>query len=386
MTRVLSFGFVGLALLMLIGCGGKPEPERAALDADAALTKIVFASCFDQNQEPDILTTIRRAEPDLMIWMGDNVYADSKDALGRYRFGPEELEAAYAALGELEPFRKLQAAVPFLATWDDHDYGRNDAGAEYTYKEHAQRRFAQFWDVPKDDPRRTKGHGVYHSVTVGPEGQRVQIILLDTRYFRSPLTPTDQRGAKGKERYVPDPDPEKTVLGAEQWKWLGEELKKPAELRLVVSSIQLLAEGHGWERWGNLPAERQRFLDLVRDTGAGRVVVLSGDRHIGNFYADESLAYPLYEATSSSLNRPFTSNTEVLPNQLQPVYGEANFGVISIDWPTQTLTVDLRDAKGKVARQLVLSLDQLGAAGAPPEMPERKELPPSTKPPEKTNT
>jgi len=70
----------------------------------------------------------------------------------------------------------------------------------------------------------------------------VQIILLDTKYNRSAFkkdpTAKEKRLAAGKVGgYLPDEDPEKTHLGAEQWRWLEEELKKPAELRLVCSCI-----------------------------------------------------------------------------------------------------------------------------------------------------
>ena len=68
--------------------------------------------------------------------------------------------------------------------------------------------------------------------------------MLDTRYFRSPLKPTDEMNARGKERWIPDEDPSKTMLGDAQWAWLENELKRPAELRLIVSSIQVLSEGH----------------------------------------------------------------------------------------------------------------------------------------------
>ena len=75
-----------------------------------------------------------------------------------------------------------------------------------------------------------------------------------------PLKPTDQPGAAGKERYVPDDDPGKTMLGEVQWAWLADRLREPAELRLIVSSIQVVAEAHGWERWGNLAARAAAAL------------------------------------------------------------------------------------------------------------------------------
>ena len=65
----------------------------------------------------------------------------------------------------------------------------------------------------------------------------------------------------------------------------------------------MLAEGHGWERWGNFPLERQRLFDTIRGSGANGVVLLSGDRHFGALYREAPLGrYPLYEITSSGLN------------------------------------------------------------------------------------
>jgi alkaline phosphatase D len=101
------------------------------------------------------------------------------------------------------------------------------------------------------------------------------------------------------------------MLGEAQWAWLAERLREPADLRLVVSSIQVLAEGHGWERWGNLPGERARLFDLIGATGANGVVLLSGDRHIGGLYREPAgVPYPLTEITSSGINQVFPGNQE----------------------------------------------------------------------------
>lgn len=55
--------------------------------------------------------------------------------------------------------------------------------------------------------------GTYYERSFGPEGQRVQVIMLDTRFFRSALTPTDQWNARGRERYIPSEDPKQDMLG-----------------------------------------------------------------------------------------------------------------------------------------------------------------------------
>ena len=50
--------------------------------------------------------------------------------------------------------------------------------------------------------------------------------------------------------------------------------------RLIASSIQVVAEDHGWEKWMNLPHERERLYRLIRETGAEGMVFLSGDRAV----------------------------------------------------------------------------------------------------------
>jgi len=67
------------------------------------------------------------------------------------------------------------------------------------------------------------------------------VILLDPRYFRSPLRPTDERGTPGKERCLPDPDPAKTKLDDAQWRWLDERLREPAEIRIIVAWLYAMA-------------------------------------------------------------------------------------------------------------------------------------------------
>jgi alkaline phosphatase D len=271
------------------------------------------------------------------------------------------LTSSYLMAAMVPELTTLRSTTRHLATWDDHDYGKNDAGAEFPDRRESQRLFLQFWDVPRTDARWSRD-GVYHGEIFGREGFRVQVILLDTRFFRSPFKPTDQRNVPGKERYVPDRDPSKTMLGEAQWTWLAERLREPAELRLLVSSIQVVAEGHGWERWGNFPLERQRLYDLIRATKANGVIILSGDRHVGALYRQtEGVPYPLIEVTSSGLNQIYPDNSEAGPNRIGAVYGATNFGTIDVDWWVRTVTLAVRSENGEVVRQYRVQLKDLVA-------------------------
>ena len=335
----------------LPGATASAAPPPAA---DRALTRIALGSCADQRDRQPIWDAIHGWRPELMLMAGDNVYGDSfaSDLL--------ELREAYLAADRVPGFARMKRDLPVMAIWDDHDYGVNDAGAEFPWKQRSKDLFCAFWGVAADDPRRGRD-GLFHARIFGPPGRRVQVVLLDTRWFRSPLRRTDQRGAAGRERYLPDDDPDKTLLGAAQWRWLEEQFRQPAELRLVVSSIQVVVDGHGWERWGNLPRERARLYALIAETRASGVVFLSGDRHLGAFYRQaEDVPYPLHEMTSSGLTKSYRSR-EPGPNRIGEILGEINFGTVAIDWRAGRVDLALRDVLGTPQRQLALTLDELRA-------------------------
>lgn len=331
-----------------------PMPSKA-FDLSKPLSRIVFGSCVEENGDQAIWDRLTAEKPDLALLIGDNVYGDvrSNDP------SLPELKAAYMRLSMSAPFARLRAAAPVLTTWDDHDYGLNDAGADFAFRSESEALFDYVWAVGADDQRKEHA-GVYGAWIAGPEGRRVQVILLDGRYHRSPLKPTDEFGAKGKERYLPDSDPAKTLLGADQWAWLAEQLEKPADVRLLVSSIQVFADGHGFEAWATLPAEQQKLYATLNAAKVDNLIILSGDRHLGGLYKRPGLIpAPALEATASSLNLPSSrwraqsGDTYVEPDSNRvgdPVF-EVNYGLIEIDWAKRTVDVSIRGETGATLRR-----------------------------------
>ena len=188
----------------------------------------------------------------------------------------------------------------------------------------------------------------------------MQIILLDTRYFRSRLRYGRHDIVPSGGPYIPNTDPSATMLGPAQWPWLEEQLRTPAELRVVASSIQFAAAFHGGEAWANLPLERDRFLDLVEQTHADGLLFVSGDRHWSELSRIDGPGYPIYDLTIGSLTQ---SNPEPLPpnrNRVSTsVYEREAVGRMRIDWSAADPTIDLEalDADGmpQIARRLTLS-------------------------------
>jgi alkaline phosphatase D len=323
---------------------------------DGLITRIALGSCADQKKKQPIWDAIVAQAPELFVFLGDNVYADTEDMA--------EMRACYEMLAAKPGFQRLLATCPVLAVWDDHDYGVNDGGAEYAKRAGAAAVFHDFFGTPADSPARTRPGTYDVRYFDGGEGKRLQILLLDTRFFRSPLVALPERSAHGP--YDRNRDPGATLLGAEQWKWLGEELAKPADIRFIMTSIQFLPQDHHWELWENFPHERERLLKLLASQKTGPVVFFSGDRHMGEIMkleTDDALSpgFPVYEMTTSGLtNAGGGRNGEPNRHRVSPTnFQSRNFGMALIDWATREVTLELRDIDGTVVDSYVA---RLGAA------------------------
>lgn len=338
-------------LLVLIGV------LCCVVTADAApLSTIAYGSCAKQEDPQPIWKALNEADPKLFIFLGDNIYGDSHDM--------DVMRRKWDMFGAIPEYQKLRNNAEILATWDDHDYGVNDGGAEFEMKAESQQVFLDFFEEPADSPRR-KQEGIYDAKVFGPKGKRVQVILLDTRYHRSPLTRKEHGyhkadGHRGK--FTVDLSPEATILGAAQWAWLEEQLRVSAEVRIVATSIQLVPNGHHSEKWGNFPLERERFFQLVKLTGAGGVILLSGDRHCAELSrTDDEVGYSLFEVTASPLNRNMGWHNEVNEHRVGVLYTAHNFGMLHIDWDAKDpkITLQICSVNGEVVLQAHTTVGKL---------------------------
>lgn len=332
-----SEGYQQLAKQVVASIHGHLPKSRQA----AVISRILFGSCIKQDKPMPILETIADSRPEVFIFLGDNIYGDTED-MG-------VLKAKYEKLGADTGFQRLRATCPTLATWDDHDFGVNDGGADYPKRKQSEQIFEDFWLDESDNGARAHP-GIYDSHVFGPAGKRVQVILLDTRFFRSPLKRGDKRVGGP---WLPDDDPSKTMLGDAQWRWLETQLRQRADVRIIASSIQFIAEDAGQETWSNLPRERQKMVDLLAATNANGVIFISGDRHWSELSSlDRESSGRLLDLTSSSFNQihPRGTPTKNRFRELPTTYHKENFGVIDISWdqPSPQVTLEIRDLKGDV--------------------------------------
>lgn len=316
--------------------------------------RIAFGSCLHQEKPQPIWKAILKTKPDYFIFMGDNIYHDTLNAA--------EKEASYLKLKESPEFEGIRKKSTVLATWDDHDYGDNDSGGDYPTKKISEKLFEEIFKFTLADEVLYRD-GIYQARIFGPKGKKILFILPDTRYFRSPLAPGSKEDPR-QWRYLPNRDPKATVLGEVQWNWLEETLRQPADLRILVSSIELHGEEHGFENWAKFPNERKRLFDLIKKTAASKLIVLSGDRHRASISVNrDETAYPLYEITSSTFNTPLPSTARVFePNRYRfekEQYYEENFGLMTIDWKKESVHLELKDIDGKTVSSVLIDLNEL---------------------------
>ncbi|MEO1659599.1 MAG: alkaline phosphatase D family protein [Pseudomonadota bacterium] len=331
--------------------------------SDTVITKVLLGSCLDEEKGPSAaLMSLPGENADLFLMVGDNVYGDRDGrAYQNNQADLDELKESFADLAAREDFIKVRQSVPMMVSWDDHDYGANDAGKEFPFRGLAERIHEVFWSLEDQDVGQWPG--TYYARTFGPEGQRTQVIMLDTRFFRSGLTGTDEWGVKGKERYIPAPDGSmQDMLGSVQWTWLENQLQQPADIRLIASSIQVMPTAHGFEAWSTMPEERQRLFDMIEKTNATGVIFLSGDRHTAFIYEEgDVLPYEANELTSSSLNVSFrTESDEVDMRQVGAGFAPENYGTVEIDWAAKVLQLKIKDNAGATVRENIVPFSDIG--------------------------
>jgi len=361
--RGLMAGTVGAGL---IAGSVRAEPDPHS-QSDRTLTRIAFGSCAKSDKPQPIWDAVLAARPDLFIFLGDNVYLDTRD--------PAVMRRKYAELAAQSGFQRLKASgIPILAIWDDHDFGENDAGADYPMKEESRRQFLDFFDAPADSPRRTRD-GIYTAHVFGPPGRRVQVILPDLRWNRTPLVSlelggqdydawVEKRAEAGEPTpgpYARNPEMTATQLGETQWRWLEEQLSVPADVRVFGSSLQVLADFAGWEGWINFAHDHQRLIAAIRDRKADGLICLSGDTHYGEISRlDVNTPYPLWDITSSGLTEVWPVTP---PNALRvgEVFRDQNFGLLTIGWGGEhpTVLAEIRDVNGTVRLEQAIRVGDL---------------------------
>lgn len=244
-------------------------------------TTIGLIGCHVQDKSsPSLDYFADLLKPQYVVWLGDNVYADTED-------NPKHIENQLNKLESKEGFKKLKATTPFFITWDDHDYGLNNAGYEYKFKEESKAIHRKFWDLEKKVPE--ERDGVYYAEIVNlPNGKKIHFIMLDGRYNK----------IDGNKKVA-------KALGEKQWQWLDSELQKESDLTFIVCGYQvLLPKMTRWESWAKQGDERKRLIELLVKRNVSNAIFLTGDQHTSEVLkSQKKLEYQTYEIMACGINQ-----------------------------------------------------------------------------------
>jgi len=332
MKQLLSFGII---ILIMLSCKSN---EITSIDFT-----IAFGSCNRQNIDNKLWDDVLNNNPNIWVWGGDIIYSDTDDMI--------KMANDYELLLNQKEYDSLRKTIEVHGTWDDHDYGLNDGGEEYIKKAESQKLLLDFLEVDKEDNRRNRA-GVYYSKLFALDKGTINLIVLDTRYFRSALVESENPD----KRYVPTKDKNTTMLGEAQWKWLEAELiNSKSDFNVIVSSVQFLSAEHGFETWGNMPHEVSKLVNIIESSRAKGVIILSGDRHISEFSKMDldSISYPLIDFTSSGLTHSYSNFTEE-PNKYRigDVVSSTSFGLLKFNFGTKKVIMQMKGDENELYQEI----------------------------------
>ncbi len=334
MTKYLS---LLLLLLLLNSCYKQTKPKHTTLNT------IAFGSCNKEYLDQSYWPVIANQNPDLWIWLGDNIYADTADM--------EVMADKYQQQKTNPYYQRFLQQVPVTGVWDDHDYGVNDGDRTFSQKDQAKDQFLSFLNIPNTHTV-NKHPGIYRTEVFGLQPQQVKIFHLDTRYFQDPLIKTPKGS---KKNYVAQPDGQ--ILGSAQWQWLTHELNQStANINIIASSIQVIAEDHRYEMWSNFPNQRKKLLDLIVSSGVNNPIILSGDRHLSEISKINWQDKELIDITASGLTHSFSGTEEYNRHRIDQLITTESFSVLEIDWVNKLVLIKQIDMQGTVINKHPLKI------------------------------
>lgn len=285
--------------------------------------------------DSSIFLTMMRTPADFMLWLGDNWYTRDVDYYSRWGLWNR------AHYDRTQPvLQPLLMAMPNYAIWDDHDFGANNFGSSYVYKNESRRVFKNYWANPSYG---LDGKGIFTQFAYSD----VAFFLLDDRTWRS----SDDM----KDSVNGQPNPEKTMLGAKQMRWLKDALlqSRYSSFKIIAIGSQVLNTYSPYDCFYHYPVEYKELLDFIADNKIEGVVFMTGDRHHSEIIKMERPGhYTLYDITTSPLTSKVYAASgpeKDIPTRVLSVDAVHNFSKLSVSGAAKArkLNVTYYDKTGK---------------------------------------
>jgi alkaline phosphatase D len=345
-----------------------------------------------------LFETMRKREPRFYLNSGDTIYADGPiqrevklpDGTLWKNIVTEEKSKVAETLAEFrgnyrynlldENLKRLNAEVPLVVQWDDHEvlnnwYYEKDLTADNRYREKDMRKLIQAASQAfreYNPARRPKPDQIYRSFSYGP---LLDVFVIDLRSYRGANSPNRQT-AEG---------PETAFLGKNQFAWLARSLKESKATWKVIASDMpiglLVSDGKDpegrpkFEAIANGPGapmgrelEIARLLASLKNNRVRNVVWLTADVHYtaAHYYNPAKAKFTDFDPFWEFVSGPSNAGT-FGPNELDETFGPEQvfakhppagklnlppsaglqfFGEVEISAKTRAMTVTLRDLAG----------------------------------------
>ncbi len=278
----------------------------------------------------EIFSHINQEHPDLMIWLGDNIYLREPD--WNTRTGIYHRYTHTRSLSQLQP---LLASTQHYAIWDDHDYGPNDSERSFWNKNITLEAFKDFWANPN------YGCGGTEGITGTFIWEDCQFFLLDDRWYR------DSR--LGKDYF-----------GGKQITWLLDALRfSEASYKFICTGNQIISDGADHENYAMFPNERKSFLDSLDKYNITGVVFLTGDHHhseVSKMTTTDGDVF--YDITASPLTSTPSVHTDEQNRFRMPgsVFFVRNYAVLEVNGPlsNRNCKLSIKNQEGKLLYEVMI--------------------------------
>lgn len=273
--------------------------------------RIAFGSCNYQHNDQGFWEKISHFNPNLWIFLGDNVYADKTNIWENLLEKPsiDNMIEQYEIFVSTIPFRKfmLNPNIKKIGIWDDHDYLINNSNIleNDNYKIVSKKLFTMFLDInEKHNMMQRDGIYTYYDLVIGNK-HLARFFMLDVRTFRTDVD----------------------MLGTKQWEWLEENLSKSsAYINILCSGSVVLSKINNYDSWFKNGWAYTRLINLLENLKINNIIILSGDIHQGRLISKNNII----EIVSSPLSSPITKYTGDTEYNIGNVVQVHNFGFIDI--------------------------------------------------------
>jgi alkaline phosphatase D len=224
----------------------------------SALKTFSFAVLSDFRVEAaPVYASVASENPAFVIFLGDLNHSTPSTllkmrAMHRTMRGNESA-AGRDFIAHIRPF-------PFYHVWDDHGFGMDNADKTFPGKADALKAFREYFPTPF----LPSADGIWHKFQYA----QAEFFMLDLRSQRDPSEAPD--------------GPNKSILGAEQKKWLQPALLgSTARWKFLMSTVSFNPGAKPNDSRAAFRTERAELVSFIHQNEVRGVIAISGDLHTG---------------------------------------------------------------------------------------------------------